>query len=355
MADNPWADVNAGAIDDLPDGAELPPIIPNSVLQLDGDISSFYLAWTDETLAQNIEALKRHIEIKRLMAGCETINVHTTRGAKAGREDAANVQQYQKGRDASKMTPEQLVKRKRVDEIRQFLETYSNAHTVPMPQWEIEADDSMAIEQYALARKGQLSKIMTKDKDLNMIDGAHIDYDTYDEWVNYGFGEIWLDRSGSSAKLRGKGTKFFWAQMLMGDKADDIPGLPKLTGELLNVYKPNKSVIASMATMRNPKATPRARAAATKKLASRKAASIGAVLAHDMLEHCRSDAEAFDVVRKAYLAYYGNGTFSFTTWRGDTIQVNSSLMLLEQAKLLWILRSPEDDVLDFIRGIGHAK
>lgn len=350
MADNPYADIQANSVDDIGDGSvELPPIIPNSVLQLDGDISSFYLAWLDETLAQNCDALKRHIEMKRLMAGCETVNVHTTRGAKAGRAEAATVKQYQAGRQ--NLTEEQIVKKARVDEIRQFLETYMSPTVNPMPQWEIEADDSMSIEQGKMRLEGRLSKIMTKDKDLDMVDGVHIHYDTFEEWTNYGYGCIWMDASGSQKKLRGQGTSFFWAQMLMGDKADDIPGLPKLVPEILNVIKPTQAITKARATLANSKATPRARKAAQATVAKRKAKDIGPALAYELLKDCKTDAESFREVRKAYTAYYGKNTFEQVTWRGHTVRTNASIMLLEQAQLLWMLRTPDDSVMDFIKGI----
>ncbi|MCP4342907.1 MAG: hypothetical protein GY799_29495 [Desulfobulbaceae bacterium] len=350
MSENPYADIVGDNIDDLSNGGrELPPIIPNSVLQLDGDISSYYLAWMDETVAQNCDALKRHIEVKRLMAGCETVKVYTTRGAKAGREDAAMVQQYQKGRQ--NLTEEQAEKKDRVDQLRQFMETYHNAHTIPCPQWEIEADDAMSIDQLQMHREGRLSKIMTKDKDLNMVDGTHIHYDTFEEWTNYGYGKIWMDDSGSQNKCVGQGTSFFWAQLLMGDRADDIPGLPKLAPEILNVVKPTKAIIAAQTTLCNAKATPRARKAAQAAITKRKAAAVGSALAHRLLAECKNDKESFNVVRNAYTAYYGVGNFEFETWRGDTVTLNSSLMLLEQAKLLWMLRSPDDNVVDFIKEV----
>ena len=327
---------------------ELPPIIPNSALQLDGDFSSYYLAWTDETLAQNCDALKRHIEFKRLVAGCETVNVHTTRGDKSGRPALAQVKEYQ----ANRKKEEDPVKDERVKQIRQFLETYSSTHVVAMPQWEMEADDSMSIEQLKMAREGRLSKIMTKDKDLDMVDGAHIHYDTYEEWTNYGFGHIWLDKSGSQTKCKGQGKSFFWAQMLMGDVADNIPGLPKLPSEILNVIQPTKAIINAQKTLANAKATPRARAAAQKAIAARKSKNIGPALAYEVLKDCKSDFEAMQRVRNAYTRYYGTGTFKFETWRGDMVETNAGLMLLEQAQLLWMLRSEGDNVLDYIREIS---
>lgn len=344
---NPFAD-DGVAMEDISNGErELPPIVPNSVLQLDGDFSSYYLAWTDETLAQNCDALKRHIEIKRLMAGMETVNVHTTRGDKSGRPAIAQVKEYQ-----GKRTSDDPAKEARVKEIRQFLETYSSTHVVPMPQWEMEADDSMSIEQLKMAREGRMSKIMTKDKDLNMVDGAHIHYDTYEEWTNYGYGKIWLDRSGSQVKCTGQGKAFFWAQMLMGDSTDSIPGLPKLPAEILNVIQPTKAIISAQKTLANPKATPRARAAAQKAIAARKSKNIGHTLAYEVLKDCTDDFEAMRRVRSAYTKYYGAGTFKFETWRGSVVETNAGLMLLEQAQLLWMLRSEGDNVLDYIREIS---
>lgn len=341
---NPFSDVKAIDVKDIGDGSlELPPIIPNSELQLDGDISSFYLAWPDDTFAQNCEALKRHIEVKRLMAGCETVNIHTTHGDKAGRHAASQVIEYQANR---KHQDEE--KRARVVQIRQFLETYSNAHSFACPQWTMEADDSMSIRQRECIAEGKTSKIMTLDKDLDMVPGLHIHYDTFDENYHADFGTIWLDNSGSQVKLKGQGTKFFWAQMLMGDKADNIPGLPKLAPELLNEYKPTKEIESAQATLRNAKATARARKAATAKIAARKAAPIGPALTFKVLESVQSDAEACAAVRRAYTAYYGTGNFKLETWRGDIVETNASLMFLEQAKLLWMLRTEDDDVINFI-------
>ena len=345
---NKYADIQAPHVDSIDTGSpELPPIIPNSELQLDADISSFYLAWTDDTLAQNCEALKRHIEIKRLMAGCAHVNLHTTRGDKAGRHEASQVIEYQANR---KHQDEE--KKTRVDQIRQWLETYGNAHTTPMPQWYMEADDSMSIRQRECIAEGRVSKIMTLDKDLDMVPGTHIHYDTYEEWTGSGFGKIWLDKSGSQTQLKGQGTAFFWAQLLMGDKADNIPGLPKLSGELCNVYKPTAAITSAKATLLNAKASAKARRAAHLKIEARKAMAIGPALTYQVLSNIKSDKEALRVVRNAYTSYYGTGNFKLETWRGDIVETNASLMLLEQGKLLWMLRHKDDEVLDFMKEIG---
>ena len=46
---------------------DLPPIIPNSELQLDGDISCYYCSWPDNSLASDIENLKRKQSYMKLI------------------------------------------------------------------------------------------------------------------------------------------------------------------------------------------------------------------------------------------------------------------------------------------------
>jgi len=75
---------------------------------------------------------------------------------------------------------------------------------------DIEADDAVSIQQTRYADKGMKSIIISADKDLNTVPGMHynpqkdvkyyVDEDAADEW--------------------------FWCQMLIGDSADNIAGLP---------------------------------------------------------------------------------------------------------------------------------
>lgn len=323
---------------------ELPPIVPGSELQLDGDISAYYVSWTDESLAQNIELLKKHIEERRILGGFSTVNVYTTQGAKAGREEVAQVQEYQKTRSATK-DPE---KQERVNALRQWMANYNTPTVVACAQYEIEADDAMSIRQRECIEKGIHTAIMSKDKDLDMVPGLHVDFDDFSTYeVPDAYGCLYLDESGSQKLCKGRGTAFLWAQMLMGDGADSIPGLPKLITPLLNKYKPTKATAAAHKTLKDPRASAAKKTAARKKLKARKPANIGAVLAYTMLKDCKTDREAFDIVREAYKGYYGKNFKPFNTWRGNVIQANSNTMLLEQARLLWMWRTLDDDVMKF--------
>lgn len=104
------------------------------------------------------------------------------------------------------------------DGIREYLEKYYNAEMV----YNEEADDAMGIAQMkALDR----SIICTIDKDLDMIPGYHYNMDTQQLYTATDPGKLFL--SEDKRKLYGRGLKWFYAQMLLGDNADNIPGIDK--------------------------------------------------------------------------------------------------------------------------------
>jgi 5'-3' exonuclease len=85
----------------------------------------------------------------------------------------------------------------------------------------IEADDLLALDQR------DDTVICTRDKDLRMIPGWHYGWECGQQREEFLHqvthdGELWLDGN----KLRGNGMSFFYAQLLMGDTVDNIPGCP---------------------------------------------------------------------------------------------------------------------------------
>ncbi len=86
---------------------------------------------------------------------------------------------------------------------------------------------------------------------------------------------------------------------------------------------------------------------ALKTLAKRPPATIGQITAFNILKGCTSDAQAFARVKEAYTEHYGDIEFEFETWRGDIVTMTAGKMLLEQARLLWMLRTWDDDVIHF--------
>lgn len=102
----------------------------------------------------------------------------------------------------------------------------------------LEADDLMCIEQTKSLKQGLMDTVIcTRDKDLRQCPGMHYGWECGNQ-AGFPFSKVdelgWLkehrkvDKDGKEfvAKVSGVGLKFFYAQILMGDAVDNIPGLP---------------------------------------------------------------------------------------------------------------------------------
>lgn len=142
----------------------------------------------------------------------------------------------------------------------------------------LEADDVMTIDHLADPN----SIICTRDKDLRQVPGWLYSWELGRQ---PSFGPIKIDKLGDltlndKKKLTGTGLSFFYAQCLMGDTTDNIPGLP----------------------------------------------GWGPVAAYDLLEGSRGLELSYEVY-KAYEDHYGS------EWEER---------LLEQGRLLWMTREMKD-------------
>lgn len=143
-----------------------------------------------------------------------------------------------------------------------------------------EGDDGLG---YASENSGHMTPIINSmDKDMQMLPGWHM------TWA-YPYSFVFVGPEDFRVEHEGKdyGHYFFWYQMLAGDSADHIPGLP-----------------------RHPAHT----------------RGVGPVAAHKLLAGVQNDEQAFQAVRAAYQAHYGEG------WAAP---------FAEQASLLWIRRSAQ--------------
>jgi 5'-3' exonuclease len=89
----------------------------------------------------------------------------------------------------------------------------------------VEADDAMCIHQTSK----EDTIICSRDKDLRMCPGWHY---TWECGLQRAIGPHFTDEIGTLYKntkgeVIGYGLKFFFYQMLVGDSADNIPGLPR--------------------------------------------------------------------------------------------------------------------------------
>lgn len=146
--------------------------------------------------------------------------------------------------------------------------------------WGHEADDQICIDHL----NNPDSIICSRDKDLRMCPGRHFGWAIGKQLQ---FGPKVIDEMGylelTPKGLSGGGLKFFYAQMLMGDPVDTIPGIPRK----------------------------------------------GPAFAFKTLDHLETEEELFEATKEVYIQYKGE-----EDWRE---------YFLEQAYLLWMVREVDQD------------
>jgi len=333
-------------------------IVPGRTLHLDADSLCYQFAHPDEPLVENFNKTLEMIEALKRAAGADFVKCHVTVGSKGGRYQIAQLKEYQGNRGVS---PED--KQDRINNIRDWIGNLRHYRIEGCCSQYQEADDAICQEMYT-DRNAILYSI---DKDLWMVPGLHLEPKTFSiKMYPRGYGKCSLDPCTQKAKLIGKGESFFWHQVLMGDRADNIPGLPMFSYETVLSCIPTKTqtvLLEKIRTGRNPSngrvLTSRqkhvANAQYIKMQSERKGKPCGPVSVYNYLKDCSTSREAFFKVRDAYYSYYGNEPFNVTSWRGDVIEVTAGSLLLEQARLLWLRRVPGEDVFDYFKEVLDVK
>ena len=285
-------------------------IVQGRVLQYDADFACYEVSDLEESASQSYKRLLDHIEMKRNMAGAEHVNVHITLGTKSGREGMATVKEYQENRD-----PDKPIK-VRVRELRHMLANADNVdHATVMFNLHYEADDMIVKCQHKQIKEfgWESSVIMSGDKDLWMGQGYHCNAKTGRLHFVRGYGSTEYKEVGNvKPKLVGEGRSWFWHQMIMGDTADNIPGLEKISNNMLDKYTPLKSG----------------------KARNNGAGACGEGKAVIVLDGVTTDKEAAQRVYQLYWEYYG---------------AEASERFIEQAYLLWMQRTDNPwDILTYL-------
>lgn len=201
-------------------------IVPGRYVLVDGDYLVYTTCGRDETpigdarlrLMQKLDDLKQ-------MAGAEHVVVHlTATGSHKGwRYLIATQKPYQGPRDSERRP-------KNWPMLRDFVESYKGAAFRQKIWGSREADDGICLHAAVLPYGKAV--VAMKDKDSQMFTGCiHMDWDTFE------LTEVPRDTFEVENSVgRMYGHKFFWLQMLMGDSADHIPGLPQIlshTGKMV--------------------------------------------------------------------------------------------------------------------------
>lgn len=205
------------------DTSTLPTQFSNSelgrVLILDGDGPCYAATFDSKKIDTAFRKFKSNVYEKMFLCKADTARVHITpKGClKNNRGMLLAEKPYQANR-FNKQKPPLL------EVLRSALATHFDEHSdiQIFPQFAVEADDAMVQDMYTVSN----AVLHSDDKDLQIAPGFH--YNKYNgrvETINGRFGHIGMYTGNSSPKIIGRGTKFFWAQLLMGDTADNVKGL----------------------------------------------------------------------------------------------------------------------------------
>ena len=271
------------------------PGVAGRVAHIDGDFIAYQVSFNEErTWEELVHNLEVAVETQRILCGAERVLLHLTANSstKGGRFEQARLKPYQETRKKEKPS--------RLEDVRKYMRDNMQA----MYWKDREADDGMALYQTSAIAKGErhLSVIVSADKDLRMVQGLHLCPDTHDIVDVCGYGSLFLKEMKSGKKLLGWGNAFFWAQMLMGDSADNISGLPKYV-------------------------------TLTEDGDMDKAKACGPVMAYNLLDGCKDSHEACERVIEVY-ARYGD-TIGFIDYRNKA-ELSWREALKSEARLLWM-------------------
>jgi hypothetical protein len=251
--------------------------VPDRTLLVDGDGLAYFCAGSESTSPgqARINMFDKLRAAKEASGASDILMLTTARGSDKGqRYNIATVKPYQ-GNRLNSRRPNNWEFMRTLVERDQLLYKVCLANNC-------EADDLFA--KYA-DKFGALNVVhLTQDKDMRMVPGWHLDWSTHQ--MQY----IPLNTFAQVHNDEVYGVKWFWLQMLQGDTADNIPGLPFIV---------------------DPKG---------------KQSRVGPVKAEKLLRLCVDNYDCYYAVRDAYKTYYG-----------DVADIH----MLEQACLLWIRRGPE--------------
>jgi hypothetical protein len=333
--------VNGIDLDGLADDAtsiQIPDPVPGRVVHIDADFLAYMMsAEKAEGDNKSFDDMKHNTQVFvqtiKGLAGATAVHLHLTPSTsnKGGRHEQAIQKQYQ-GNRIDKPKPRYL----------NILREYMSAAFPSTMHQDCEADDGMSSMQYAAIARGErnLSIIATKDKDLNQVPGLHVDWDTGVIVDADAFGSTYLYNRNGQQVLKGFGQKFFWAQMLMGDTADNTQGLPKLPGYVLNEIKPTKETVRAKAMITGEiPATERQLEKAQQTLAARKDGLCGPVITQALLEMIPNHKVAYATIKGLYRRV--GETVGFKHWKtGEPVEWQK--VFVSEAQLHWMRRVRHD-------------
>lgn len=201
--------------------------VPGRTLIIDGDGPCYVAASTVKRLDTALRNFQQEILKRMFLTGASDCRIHLTArdSDKHGRFRVKAGKPYQ-GNRKHKSKPSLLEPlRELVADNSTWLDDYS-----VLLHRELEADDGMIQDAYRLGDNGV---ICSEDKDLRMTPYPYYEIDRGQVQPGQLVGWVSIKHTPSGTpKLTGQGPLFFWAQMLMGDTADNVQGVARYNGKL---------------------------------------------------------------------------------------------------------------------------
>lgn len=201
--------------------------VPGRTLIIDGDGPCYAAAATAKRLDTALRNFQQEILKRMFLAGASDCRIHLTSrdSDKHGRFRVKACKPYQGNRKNKSKPPLLEPLRELVADNSTWLDDYS-----VLLHRELEADDGMIQDAYRLGENGV---ICSEDKDLRMTPYPYYEIDRGQVQPSQPVGWVSIKHTPSGTpKLTGQGPLFFWAQMLMGDAADNVQGLARYKGKL---------------------------------------------------------------------------------------------------------------------------
>lgn len=201
-------------------------------------------------------------------------------------------------------------------DLKNYLREYKDAIWIDG----METDDMISIRMYEGFQEGKKVIGISSDKDQLMTDGWLLAPDKMEEpFLIDGYGGLFIDESVKGGKVKGYGRKWlYWQCGLMGDSVDTY--CPRDVYKQLHGKKP----------------------------------TFGEKTAYKLLEPCTDDREALTVVCNQYKKWYGEGDFTYTDWKGNTIESNWRQLLEVYFKAAYMRRFHDDEtsIEDYLGAVG---
>jgi hypothetical protein len=244
-----------------------------------------------DTLANALHSVKVTLDSIKKACGADKLEIYLS-GKGNFRDELPLPSKYKSNR-------KDLIRPLLLEDIKLYL---INNHKAKVVQG-MEADDMIAMRMYDGFKRDQMIIGVTQDKDACGNQGWLFNPEKMvrPDFIS-GLGELYIDESGSNAKVRGTGRKWGYLQWLIGDPVDG--------------YKPTEVC----------------------------GARYGEKSAYKLLDELTTDKDCIKAVYDQYLKWYP-GEVKYTAWNGEEV-VTDAVGMMQLYMECYRMRRFDNDIVD---------